>query len=458
MAEREYTKAAPTSARRPRAAFRFNSRYTKNQKLFIAEGMFMQSANVITSGVFLTGLLMLMGANNMTVGLIASAGSWSMMLSLIASVIIERVRNRKVLLTWVALVFRLMTTLPVFLPILLGMGQASVIATGAMIVAGNAVFSLYNTGFTIFFMDSLPIEGRASYFYTRILFIRVAFTVLTLGAGFLLDFVMNKSYTGFIIVFSAALAVGIADIITLSMIKDEGAPQGEAAGTLPAWNFPEIIKGLFKPLANGKYLRYLLFNFMFFFFLALSSAFTGLYQLKYLHLDYWFIAVVTMMNYIVMITMTRIWGRVEARIGRSKMLVITAMLIAAEFIVYAFLTPGTLGLIVLSPLLAGLGNSGYWACTLPYRYDLMPKEGKMAYEGWFWFAFGAAGLLGALAGGSLQNVIPALEMPFMTFSVFQILYLFSGIAAIATALVFWSRARRDISAGEEREREGASNQ
>lgn len=434
-----------------RKGFRLGQRlfgqYGRDQKLFIAEGMLMYSANVVTTGVFLSGLLVLMGADDMTVGLIASSGSWSMMLSLVASTIMERVRNRKVLLTWVVLVFRLLTTLPVFLPALMGMGTPTIWVTGIMVVLGNAVFSLYNTGFTIFFMDSLPVEGRASYFYTRILLIRIAYTVLIVAMGVLLDYMtkdLGLGYLGFVTVFSVALVVGIADVVSLAMIQGAEpshaakAPEGLAA----------IARGLAKPLANAKYLRYLVFTFLFFFLLAVSSAFTGLYQIKYLKLDYSFIAVINMANYAIMIATTKLWGRVEERIGRARLLVICAVLMAMEFLVYAFLTQGTLWLIALSPVLAGLGNSGYWACTLPYRYDLMPEDGKMAYEGWYWFVFGASGLLGALCGGSLQNILPEVPTPLLTFSVFQILYLFSGITAIAVSLGFGRMARKDAPDGQ----------
>ena len=438
---------APRLFRR-RASFRLRPNYTRDQKLFIWEAMFMYSANVITTGMFLTGLLLMMGADNMTVGLVISSGSWSMLLSLVASVVMERVRDRKRLLTWVIVIFRLLTTLPAFLPAVMGTGGVTVAVTFVMVVLGNAVFSLYNTGFTVFFMDSIPAEGRTNYIYNRLLLIRIAYTVLLVAMGFVLDLftkVLGQGYLGLVLVFGIALAVGVADVIAMSRIKGVCPPPDG-----PRAKIGDLLKGLLKPLGDRRYLRYLAFSFAFFFFLSISTAFTSLYQIKYLQLSYGFISIYNMAIYITMIAMTRTWGKIEQRIGRPNLIITGMVLIAAELLFYGFLTKNTLWLLSLTLLCNSLGNSSYWACNLPYRYDLMPEEGKMAYEGWFWFVYGSAGLLGALLGGSLQYVIPEAHTPVMTFSVFQLLYLLSGVTAVGTALAYRSGLRRDGAVGQGR--------
>lgn len=417
-----------------RAAQRLFEGYNRDQKLFIAESMLINSANVITTGVFLTGLLVMMHASNLMVGLVTSSGTWSLMLSLASSVVVERMRRKKALLTWVLAAFRLLTTLPVFLPAFLGFGLPSAAAAAAMMVAGNAVFSLFNTGFPVFFMASLPREGRGAYIYNRMMYLRIAYTVTSVAGGLLLD-MLHKSYLGFIIVFSLGLAIGIADVIVFTMIKGEPGEESQAVSG--------IAKRLFEPFTKGKYLRFLVFTFVYFLFFSLASSYTSLYQVKYLNLSYAFITAYNTCIYVLMIFMTRIWARREEKRGSISVLVLTSFLLPMDFLVYSFLTTSTLWLLPFSVLFNGLASSGLWACIMPYRYSLMPEEGRTVYEGWYGFIYGAANLMGAFAGGYLQKLLPEIHTSFMTFSVFQLIYLAAGLLSIATVLVFWLKARKD---------------
>jgi Na+/melibiose symporter-like transporter len=420
------------------------SGYNRDQKLFVTEAMLINSAINITGGVFLTGLLLMLGASNLMVGLIMSSGAWSMMLSLVSSVVVERIRNKRAMLTWVVVSSRLLASLPVFLPAIMGTGGQAVMLSAVMLIVGNVIFSLYNTGFTIFFMEAIPVEGRTPYIYTRIFFTRIAYTVFILAMGFLLDG-LHKSYTGFILVFSIGLVLGVADGLVIAKIKGNDA-SADNASVPPRLSLMQMVKQMAEPLLNRRYVRYLLFVFCFFFFINMGSSYTSLYQLKYLHLSVTFITVYNTFTYVIMIVVTRAWARMEERVGRLKVLAISSLLIASEFFVYTMLTTGTLWLIVLSPILAGLGNSGFWASLLPYRYDLMPQENKTVYEGWHCFAYGAAALLGALVGGGLQTVLQAITLPFITFSVFQLVYFISGALAIVSVVIYWIGAKRQEAA------------
>lgn len=426
--------AAGTGGKRP--VMRFWQEYNRDQKLFIIESMFINSANVITGGVFLTGLLVMMGASNLTVGLVTSSGTWSLMLSLISSVVVERTRNRKALMTSSLLLFRVLTTLPVFLPAVMGAGMPTATVAAVMMIAGNAAFSLFNTGFPVFFMDSLPKEGRVSYIYSRMLFLRIAYTVASVAMGLLLDF-LNKSYSGFIIVYVFGIVIGAADIVSFTMIQG----RGDAERVRPALS--DLTRKLFGPFKNKRYLRFLAFTLCYFFFFCAASSYTALYQVKYLHLSYAFLTVYNTCIYVLMIAVTRRWAAAEAGIGSLRVLVICSLLLPMDQIVYSFLTTSTLWIVPLSVIFSGLGSSGMWACILPYRYSLMPDEGKTVYEGWFGFIYGAANLLGALAGGKLQAVLPSVSTRLLTFSSFQLIYFAAGIMSLLVTAVFWSRAKRD---------------
>lgn len=436
MAMREDLQRSFTRSPVVQAVRRLSEGYSRDQKLFIVESMLINSANIITGGVFLTGLLVMLGASNLTVGLVTSAGTWSLMLSLVSSVIVERVRRKKVLLTWVLAAFRLLTTLPVFLPALLGFGLPTATIAALMMISGNAIFSLFNTGFPVFFMASLPKEGISAYIYNRMMYIRIAYTLASVAMGLLLDS-LNKSYLGFVIIFSLGLAIGVADVIVFTMIRGRGGEQESP----PAVS--GIAKRLFEPFMNGKYLRFLAFTFAYFTFYYLAASYTSLYQVKYLHMSYALLTIYNTCIYVLMIALTQMWARRERSRGSASVFVLTTLLMPLDLIVYTFLTPNTLWLLPFSVLFVGVASSGLWACIMPYRYSLMPEEGRTVYEGWYGFIFGASSLLGAFLGGYLQQILPEIHTKFLTFSVFQVVYLAAGLLSVSMALIFWRSVRKD---------------
>ncbi len=401
----------------------------RNRRLFIIQGMLGFSAGSLTTGVFLTGFLLLLGASNLTVGLLMSAGSWTLLMSLLSSFLVERVRHRKRLLVGVLLLFRLFTTLPVFLPALLGFGRNTATLAAVMIITGYAINTINTTDLPVFMMDSIPTEGRESFVYTRMMYIRAANTVISLGAGSMLD-LLGRQYNGFILIFSLALAAGILEVALLSRIRGESVMRtGRITGSA-------FRKRLFEPFSNIRYRNFLVFTLGFFFFHFATASYIPLYQFKYLQLSYLTITLYNTAIFILMILLTRVWSRFERKLGQRRVLVWSASLMAVDFILYGFLTPQTLWILPASVLVAGVGGAGFWACILPYRYNLMPAEGKSIYEAWNGTLFAVAGLTGALAGGKLQGALPAIETGMLTFSPFQIIFLGAGFSAMICTVVF----------------------
>ena len=410
---------------------RFNkpSKYSNNQRVFIFDGMLGFSANALTSGVFLTGLLLSLGATNLMVGLISSAGAWALMLSLLSSLVVESVRQRKRLLLTVMLIFRLFTTLPDFLPLILGNGQHNATLAAIMITIGFTVNTICTTDLPVFMLDSLPMEGRNSFMYVRMKYTRIANTVVSIGAGILMD-ALDKSYLGFLIIYSSALAFGVIQTINMSRV------QGDSVIRTDKLSVAAFRKRFFEPFRNKRYLRFLIFTLFFFFFYFIAASYISLYQYKYLKLDFLTISIYNTSVLFTMIILTTPWRKIESRIGQTRVLALTSIAITADFVVYGFLTTQTLWLLPLSGLFAALGGSGLWTCILPYRYNLMPRDGKTIYEAWNGTLFAIASFLGALAGGKLQVWLPSVTTSFLVFSSFQIMFLFAGISAIVSALVF----------------------
>jgi MFS family permease len=401
----------------------------RNERLFILQGMVGFSAGTLTTGVFLTGFLLLLDASTLTIGLLTSAGSWALLISLVSSFLVERVRHRRRLLVSVLMGFRLLTTLPVFLPAFLGFERHTATIAAVMIIAGYVLNTINTTDLPVFMMDSIPAERREDFVYTRMMYIRIANTVLMLVAGSVLDF-FERRYAGFVVMFSLALLAGLLEVSLLLGVRGESVVRHNGIqGTA-------FLRQLSAPLKNRRYRQFLLFTLGYFFFHFAAMSYIPLYQYQTLELGYLPIMLYNTAIFILMILLTRVWAHVEKRIGQMRVLVLSAALLSMDFLLYGFLTKGTLWLLPISVVIAGMGGAGFWACILPYRYNMMPRDGKSIYEAWNGTFFAVAGLLGALFGGKIQEVLPACDIGPIAFSPFQMVFLLCGCFSLVSVLVF----------------------
>jgi MFS family permease len=407
----------------------------KSQILFIFDGILINAAVTITTGFFLSGYMVALKADDFLVGIVNSAPTWSLIISLFSFLIFERMEKRKTLLITMNMVSRFFKCSIVYLPFLIKDNTTLIYLTALMAIISNLIWSVYSVGVTVWMISLLPNNQRKSrYIYLRMFWLRVSFTVFSLAMGLLLD-LYNKSLTGFLIVFTVGLILSLADAIVLMNVQ-------EPINKVRKANKKLEINLFLEPLKTKDYRQFLLFIFSFYFSLSLSSSFTSLYQIRYLELNYSLISIIYTVSYINMIIGTRLWDRIETKKGQYFVLSTSALIVASEFFIYGFMTQKTLLLFLITPLLAGIGNSGFNVATVNYRYSLMPEDGhKTIYEGWYGAAMGLGSLLGPTAGSMIRNSIPSFTNSVFQYSGYQIMYLVSFVLASFAVYLKFFRSR-----------------
>jgi MFS family permease len=411
--------------------------HRKSQILFIFDGILINAAVTLTNGVFLSGYMVTLKANDFLVGILNSSGTWALLISLFSFLIFERMERRKILMVTMNIASRVLTCAVVYLPFLIHDNTILLYLTSIMVIAGNMIWSIYSVGVMVWMINLLPNnQTKNRYIYLRMLFLRISFTVGTLIMGLVLD-AFNKSLTGFVIVFSVSLVLSIADGIVLMNTYEPVNKIDKSAKKFE-------MKWFLEPVRNKEYRQFLVFMFGFFFCLYLSSSYTPLYQIKYLDLDYSFLSVINTISYINMILGTQLWNRVESKKGLHYVLGLTALFMTAEFFLYGFMTQKTIFLLFITPFLAGIGNSGFNVATVNYRYSIIPEDGhKTIYEGWYGAVLGLSALLGPIAGNLIRQMLPHVESPMFQYSGFQFMYLISfALAAIVIYLMFYRRGKK----------------
>lgn len=407
----------------------------RSQILFIFDGILINAAVTLTTGFFLSGYLVTLKADDFLVGILNSAPTWSLIISLFSFLIFERMAARKPLLITMNMVSRFLKCSIVYLPFLVKDNTTLIYLTTVMVIISNLIWSVYSVGIMVWMISLLPNnQTKSRYIYLRMFWLRVSFTVFSLVMGLLLD-LFNKSLTGFVIVFTVSLILSLADSIVLMNVHEPKNKIRKVTKKIEVASFLE-------PLTTKEYRQFLIFIFAFYFSLSLSSSFTSLYQIKYLKLNYSLISVIYTVSYITMIIGTRLWDRIETNKGQYFVLSASALLLASEFFLYGFMTQKTLLLFLITPFLAGIGASGFNVATVNYRYSLMPEDGQRTiYEGWFGAAMGLGSLLGPTVGSMIRNLIPSFTNSVFQYSGYQIMYLASFVLASLAVYLKFFRSR-----------------
>ncbi len=409
-------------------------KYNSDQLLFILDGVLINASIILSTGIFVSGYIVFLGGSDFITGIINSSLAWASVASLFSFLIYEKLKRRKTFLIILAASSRFLVCSSVFLALFLKDRNVLLYGTCGMIIAGNVLWGIYAIGSMVWIVGISPKNTRNNYFYTRMLYLRIAFTFATIVMGFLLDF-FNKSYTGFVIVFSTSLLLAVADIFILARIHE---PQKHATETVLKFDYTMF----WEPLRNKEYRNLLIFIMLFYISITMSSSFTPLYLIKYLNFNYGFISAVTVIMYIAMIVFTRFWNKIEYKKGFKYVFYTTSVFITAEFLVYAFLVSERYYLLFLSPILSGIGNSGFNICIMNYRYNIMPDKNQTVYEGWFNGIFGFSTFIAPIIGGILLDMLPTVENWLFRHSNFQLLYLISFILSGVIIIVFF-RLKRD---------------
>jgi len=261
----------------------------KTRLLFIIDGSLINAALVLTTGIFLSGYIVFLGGSDFLVGLLNNSLTWASVAALFSYLIYERMESRKKFLLTLLIVSRLMVCSVIFLPLIFGKGPVTLGILTVTIIVGNVLWGVYAIGASVWMMGSFSKETRNEFIYKRMFWLRISFTLFTIIMGFILDW-SGKSYTGFIIVFLTSMVLSLADALVLYNIKEPVNKISENNTFNP--------KMFFEPFTRKNYRAFLVFIFLFYSSLTISSSFTPLYLIRYLKFDYKFISVINVISYL----------------------------------------------------------------------------------------------------------------------------------------------------------------
>jgi hypothetical protein len=413
----------------------------KTRTLFMIEGALSQAAIILTTGVFLSGYVVLLGGSDLLVGILNNSVTWASVVAVFSYIIYERMERRKKLLLILMAASRLLVCGAIFLPVIFGQGKTTLLILSIMVIFGNMLWACYGVGFTVWMMGSFPTASRNDFVFKRVFWLRISFTLFTIIMGLVLDW-SGKSFLGFFIVFMTSLILSAGDLVIMIKVPESA----NLVSRQPGLN----LKPLAEPFQKKNFRGFLAFAFLFFLATSLSSSFTPVYLIRYMKFDYTIIALVNVITYLAMIVCTRLWGRLDGKKSLTFIIRISALVAIFELLTYGFISDGTKNLIFLAPLFSGIGYSGFNIFVFIYRYELMPERNRTIYEGIFGAIFGLGVLIAPLLGSLIMDFLPDVQTGMIQNSRFQFLYFISFLLSAMTILISFRGGKpteRTVSAG-----------
>jgi hypothetical protein len=321
-------------------------------------------------------------------------------------------------LVWLPLVAMPFMSLPAGTELLLFL---SVVATAAILGV------LGNNAWVAWMGDLVPGAIRGRFFSRRTIYITIAGTLSSLGAGVALDAMTPLGLKPAMLGGLAALAC-MAGILSVWLLLRQAGP-----GRVHDRQRPEL--GALARAALDRrtrsWLRYLLcWNAA----VALSASFFSYHMLSNLGLGFTLVAVHGVAVAVVRIATAPLWGRAVDRLGARPILVLCSFGIAAVPALWLFVSPDFLWPLAVEAAAAGALWAGHGIASMDLTLNLPPADRRPYYVAVFGatggLGFGAASVFAGLVAAGLPAHFDALGT---SWTAIHVLFLASAIARALAA-------------------------
>ncbi len=331
--------------------------FDRTFRLVLYDALASEAMGTLTSGVFLAGFMVQLGASNLAIGLMAAVPFAVQFLQLPAVVLIERIRARRAICTWAAGIGRSFLLVAAAAPFL-GANVAIAVLVGAVAVY-QALAAIAGCAWNSWMRDLVPETDFGRFFGRRAMATNTLATAVALLGGLLIDgwkrHVPEDPVIAYSALFTASAAVGFFGIWLLSITPEQPMP--------PVARHTQIFTLLSTPFRDRNFRRLMVFLSSWNFAANLAAPFFAVYMLKTLGYAMTTIIALTLASQLSNIAALGLWGNLIDRFSNKAVLQISAPLFLActlgwTFTGLAWIGPATLYLLVVIHVLMGVATAG----------------------------------------------------------------------------------------------------
>jgi MFS family permease len=400
----------------------------------------------ILGGVYLTGMLLAVGADDIYINYVTMAGFLCGFVQIAAPLLWERTARRKALLLVLRGAYHLLDVVVLGVIVLLPMEKTlRLVLLMTVIVLRNLINSFSTPGLSIWKMQSVPQQRRNDYFTVYNILTHVIGVTSAYLAGRLLDafeengwmlYGIAPTLSAILLLRMLGLLLAVAELALLSRLE-------EYPYELPK---PEEERGvhlLLVPLLDTRYMRTVSIDMVWQFITYLIGSFFTVYLLDVVHMSYSYIMLCSFVNVPLILVMTPVWSRLVKRCRWQRMLPIAIGGYAIPYVFNALIVEDTQYFYAIVMILVYL----FYPCislVLAYLpYENMPDTCRTAYMSVYSIGTMLSGLVGTFVGTLFMQftkgiVIPIFGVPMLNY---QYLNLIQALLLLALSgyIVFTAR-------------------
>jgi MFS family permease len=398
-------------------------------RMSITEGVFAQAFLTITTGSFVTALILFMGADDLVLGLITALPVLAQLVQLTGAWIVERRGERRGIAVSSSLgrAFWILPVLTLFLPLPTAARLAIAVvciaaAWGSLAISTNAWLSWMS--------DLIPPSLRGRFFGLRsTVMALVGLVVLFLG-GAVLDLARKAGHPelGFFGLFTFACVAGL---ISTYFVSRQPEPPFSRAGNA---RFRALVQ---LPWRDRSFRGFILTLTIWGMGINLGGPFYTAHALKALHISYQQLATLDMTTVAVSLLSQPLWGRWADRVGHRKALMVSMMGACPLAFTWLFVTPSSIWLLYMNNTLSGIFWPGLNLALNNRLMERAPAAGRAGYLALYSAITGVAAFGASLAGGVIASTFEGGRFPVgpLVWNNYQIVFLCAGIIRVTVVIL-----------------------
>ncbi len=363
----------------------------------IADGVCSQVLGVLTGGAFLVAFALMLGANNVTIGIIAAIPSAAQLMQVPALYLVNRVKRRRLISVACSTVGRLFLLSVVAIPWFAPPEWRVGLLVGALVVFFG-LGAISTCSFNSWMRDLIPNQMMGAIFGRRMAIGTAIGAVLSLAAGFGVDYAQRHfgdARSVYSILFATGGTFGIVGMYFLSRIHEPPLRPLVTQG---------LLRLLADPFRHANYRKLLLFLGTWNAAVNMAAPFFVVYMLNRLGLSMGYVLSLAVLSQMVNAAFFKIWGNLADRFTNKSVLSVAGPLFIVTFLAWPFTTMPdryflTLPILIGIHVLAGISTAGVNLCAGNIALRCAPFGEATAYLAVNAFVSGVAATIAPILAG-----------------------------------------------------------
>lgn len=395
----------------------------KNMDTFIIQAALGSAYSIMTTGVFLSGYLIYLGASDELVSYVTVIASVCGIFMMFFANWIQSKEHRRGILLLINSLCKIFTISCVFVPLIFPKEYRTALAF-FLVLIGFLFSSINGIIFNTWFIEIVPPSIRGRFFGIRHMFTLIVTIIVPLLASLFLDYT-KRSYLGFVAIFVVAGIIGVVELYYFSKIDD--------VTIKPPTTKNNFINTLKVPLRNKKFMDFTLKACLFHLLFFTAATFHQVYLIKYLNLSYTFINLISTISPLLQVFLfLKIWGLITDKLSSNFVYTLSSVFFVVDMFLWFFVKTSTMYFILPLIYINGAFEwSGFNISIFNRRYEFFPAEDRVICDAFYSFALGITLFISPLLGKYIRDIL--LNISFVSkfeFGDARFLFLLSSISLL----------------------------